>query len=430
MNLSIDIDPAYQARRAIGSKCGVIRVMEFDTYERPRHGNPVVTTSVDPSSVAEVLPNDAEELPSLGVCGKGTNERDALVRTVGEFLDRYCQLWPVDTWGVDTTRASYESIRRSRTVVDIDHVDVFGDEDLEDVGAVRLRDETRVRWIEGTDLSTMEGIYLPAQVVSPVEPLEAPPRYYFPTSNGSACGGSLEFALTHALYEFVERDALMYSWYTETPPDRVALGDHARIESLKEQLEDDFLRFEVLYFDSPVDVHTVGVAVVDERERAPKFVLAGAANLEFQEATRSALIEARQLQVAAKDFTAFREFPGDVAPGDVTNLRDNAHYYMQPDNFDEVSFLLDGPERRIDASSGSSYGSTRRELLDLLDALRESDCTPVCFDLTTADAAELGMNVAKVHVPELLDLPLPGVPPEYHPRFAGVEITDSGHPFG
>jgi thiazole/oxazole-forming peptide maturase SagD family component len=436
MKPELDDRPEYQASRAIGATCGLITEVEFDAFERQFHrdrADAVYSTGVEHASIEDTIPVDFDDVPSLNICGKSTSMSTALVTTVGEFFDRYCLLWPIETWadGVLTGSAAGLGSEGYR-LLDRQYLDVYEAASCEEAGYRQFSpDDEAVRWVPGTDLRTGEEVYVPSQVVS----MAAPHRderqpYYLSTTNGTATGGSLEFALVNAIYERVERDAMLYTWYTQTTPDRLSLDGLPRLERFRETLTDDFVDVELVELSTPTDVTVVGALLVDERDRVPKFIMSAAADLDPRAAVEDALVEAGQMRRVAKDFAAFGEYDPETDPASIYDLEDNVHYYMRPENFDAVRFLLEGPRRTAAEIDGDRPPSTGDELARCLEILEAADLTPIAFDVTTADASELGLRVARVVVPELLDLCLPGMPPVRHPRLADETTTDAGHPFG
>lgn len=436
MRPELDDRPEYQTRRAIGATCGLVTEVEFDTFERQFHRDredAVYSTGVEHASIERTIPVDFDDVPSLNICGKGTSVSTALVTTVGEFFDRYCLLWPVETWADDVLTGAAEELRsEGYRLLDGDYVDVYEVASCDEAGYRQFSpDDEAVTWVPGTDLLTGGEVYVPSQLVS----MAAPHRderepYYLSTTNGTATGGSLEFALVNAIYERIERDAMLYTWYTQTTPDRLSLEALPRLERFRESLEDDFVDVELVELSTPTDVTVVGALYVDSRDRVPKFIVSAAADLDPRAAVEDALVEAGQMRRVAKDFTAFGEYDPGTDPADVYDLEANVHHYMRPENFEEVRFLLEGPRRSASEIDGDRPESTGDELARCLEALGTADLTPIAFDVTTVDASELGLRVASVVVPELLDLCLPGMPPVRHPRLADETTTDAGHPFG
>jgi ribosomal protein S12 methylthiotransferase accessory factor len=65
-----------------------------------------------------------------------------------------------------------------------------------------------IAWIEGYDLLRREGCWVPAEIVHTDYTVQQPDGYFLAGSNGLASGNHLVEAISAALYELVERDAV------------------------------------------------------------------------------------------------------------------------------------------------------------------------------------------------------------------------------
>lgn len=327
-------DATFHAERAIGSKTGLITSIRFDL--NPRGHDRWSVTHPESTDLARLLPQDWTEEPTLSVSGKGGTFEQQLLTTVGEFVERYCAHWPVTSATHDMTTASYEEMRVSELpVVDFEYLDLYDPEQLEETSQAPFERTTTTKWIPGKNLLTGETVHVPTELVYMGEHTdwEGQSANFFSTSNGCACGSDPDSAVLGALYEGLERDAVMCSWFRETPPRRLDLSEWPQLDALREKVTTANSEIHVLEFDSETDVHTLGGMYVNRRDRRPKFMLAGGSNLDFRSAVRDALLEAEQGIKALKKAAAFEEHP-NVDVTTITNLEDNIRYYIHPDNFD------------------------------------------------------------------------------------------------
>lgn len=95
-----------------------------------------------------------------------------------------------------------QELRRSAEVVDL--------EGLPRVAARGPLERLRLVWVEGTDLASGRPVWLPWELVGLDATVPSPfgPPTFFPSSNGLAGGNHLLEAVSHALCEVVERDAV------------------------------------------------------------------------------------------------------------------------------------------------------------------------------------------------------------------------------
>ncbi|NEU57122.1 YcaO-like family protein [Halorussus sp. MSC15.2] len=412
--------------RLVGERTGIVSEVEFD--HPPRDDDSIVGADISTASVGELLPQDTETEPDPEAGGKGRTVAEGVQTAVGEFTERYCALWPSEVHDYRTVEATYADLAASdASVPDFGSVAPFDPETVREFGAEPFDRTTEVEWAAGTDLIDGDEEFVPVPLVSLGEATGGDP-YFFTSSNGLACGPDLASALVGAIYESVERDAVMRSWYRQDPPTRLSLDEWPALERERRRLGNDFGDYRLCRFETDSEFHTLGAVYVDERERAPKFLFGAAADLDFEAAVRDALVEATQGLRSMKTALAY-DGPEDVASPNVLNLDENFKYYMYPENFDEVSLFFEGPREVAPDRESRTFPTPERELDACLDALDAVGATPIAYDLTTAGVEETGLRVARVVAPELVSLCPPGLPPVGHPALADDELVGQGHPF-
>lgn len=421
--------PRVQMERAVGDKCGLVKDIRF--VQPDRGAAEMITTELATTSLKRTLPGDFDDEPDLAVNGNGRTVSETLLTAVGEVLERYCAHWSAEYWDVPRVTAAHEQLSASeRTIIDSDHLSVYDPEDVRAAGFCPFDPTLEIEWIPGRELTQGTRIFLPHGLVSLGGYYTRTEQIFIASSNGNACWNTLPGALVRSIYEVIERDAVMTTWYTQQPPIGLSLSDWPDINRFKRRFETDHVSHHVVEFDTVVDTHAIGVITVDERDRRPKFLLSASVHLDLRTAIKEAILEAAQGWRMLKHRVAFDDSEmGDIDIRSVYNLQDNVRYYMQPENFPEVEFLLEGPERSVPSPVTRSFSNEVDELRRCVELLDKAGTTPIALDITTPDVRNLGMKVTKVYVPELVDLSLPGTPPVNHPRFADTDITDRGHPF-
>lgn len=96
---------------------------------------------------------------------------------------------------------SYEDIRYTRSVVEVERLPHLTDS--------LFTPHTQILWIEGRNLMTDEGIWVPYEMVHLDYTLPLPTGHgcFVPSSNGLASGNHIYEAMSHGICEVVERDA-------------------------------------------------------------------------------------------------------------------------------------------------------------------------------------------------------------------------------
>jgi len=416
--------------RAVGNRTGLLSDVRFSAP--PRGSEQTVTAAATPASLRRTIPLSVDRDPSLGLGGKGETVGEAATTLLGEFFERYCAFHPIGE-AFDRTTATYTELRdRGERVVPAEFLDVVDQSKSESVGFRAFDRETEIDWIRGRRTDG-RGTYVPVERVSLAYQIErtlgdAQPHFYA-SSNGTACGSTLEGAILRSLYELVERDALMRVWYTQTSPPVLDVDDQPTVAAVLDRVSSDSTTHTLVDLGGVADVPVVGAIVTHDESTAPNFLIAASASLDPVSAARDALVESTQ---------GYRHFEKNVArtglvdgidPTKQANLWACPQLYARPEAFDHVSFLLDGTTSELPA--GDRWGEDRRlraELEALLDRLHRHDFRPIVVDVTTPDVRSLGMHVTRVLAPRLVDLVLPAIPPIDHPAFDDGLATEKGHP--
>lgn len=413
-------------QRLAGGVTGL--VPELTVNRRTRGTADVVLSQPRESGIDALVDADADV--ALQAAGKGRTRAESFASSVGEVVERYCLCWPGET-----TEATHCELREGgHEVVALDALRLYEDRHVSAMGFDPITGDTELPWCRGTNLLTGESTFVPAQLVflGLDETTPALPA----TTNGAACGRSLEDALVGSVCEVVERDAFMRTWLRQETPDRVDLGEYPDLADEKAtRFDTDYTTFELLALDGRVDLPTVGCAAVDSRDRNPKFAVCASTDVDPEVALSDALVEGAQVRAYAKELTA--RYPDrERDPARLESFDDGLYHYSRVEQFDDVSFLLDGETASVDDAEGRSSSSERPdssaevERFDaVLDALAAADVTPIAFDVTTRDVAEAGLRVTKVVAPELVPLTLPALVPTEHPAFDGETVSRKPHPF-
>jgi len=244
-------------------------------------------------------------------------------------------------------------------------------------------ESTNIPWVPGEDLLAEERRLLPAETV-----------YYPPPSNavrpatttGLGLGNTVTEALLTGLYEVIERDAAMLSWYSTFEPLRVAVDDHEQYDTLRRRATSEGLSVTALLLTQDVDVPVITIAV--ERDEWPRFALGTDADLDPGAAAVGALEEALQnwMELDSMGPDAAMDAQGAIgryadSPGGAADLTAT-----------ETAVPLDslGPEADLGGEA---------ELETLCERVAEAGITPYGARLTTRDLEQLGFEAVRVVCP-------------------------------
>ncbi|MFE9281952.1 YcaO-like family protein [Nocardiopsis alba] len=121
-------------------------------------------------------------------------------------------------------------------------------------------------------------------------------RFLYESSNGCAVGGSPAEAVLYGLFEVVERDAFLLTWYSRTRPRRIEGVDDPDLNHLTDLITERGLELSLLDITSDLGVPTV-LAMVTAEEGAVREGLAPALSL----ATGTHLDPRRALMAAVEE---------------------------------------------------------------------------------------------------------------------------------
>lgn len=420
-------DPVRRGLRAVGEVTGL--VSEVTVAGSARDGDGVVRASASPASLRETLGVDLDREPPMGLGGTGPTTAAALTALLGEFCERYCTFHPLGD-AFDRRTTTHARLRESDAdVVSFDALDTVEQDRSESFGFTAFDETTTVDWVAGV---TPDGgrRYVPVERVSLAPQLErtAGERrpHFYASSNGCACGSTVHGAVRRALYEAVERHALMRTWYRQETPPRLSVAA-PRVAAARDRVSRPGVEHTLLDLGSVGEVSVVGVATESTDGSAPAFGLTASAALDVETAAVEALSEASQGYRAMREVVLAGGLAADVDLTEQPNLWACAQFYARPENRHHTAFLTEGPERRV-TSTGERERSDEAATASVLESVCEAGVDPVVFDLTTPDVRRLGMDVVRVVTPSLVATRLPALPPVDHPGLDYELSTRKGHP--
>ncbi|MDF9747474.1 YcaO-like family protein [Natrinema salsiterrestre] len=400
--------------RMLGSKTGLCTDLHYRLLERevPSGGHVVSGEKADLGRMA-AQPNAG----SMRAMGKGSTPSQSAVSYLGELVERY-QVLAAEP-ALET--ASYECLAAEHDMIDPKWLHFYSQTERErliDCGyGLDAFDKTATRrWIRGQNLLTGDDTYLPVELVlwqSALREQDYP--IVPPTTNGLACHETQHQALLCSLYEVIERHAFVETWFTRSVPRQLHVDGMPT--------ENERVVCHLLEYETELEVPIIGcLAHRTEREK-PYACFCGGAASTYRSAIEGSLTEVTQLWSWMGTDPTIKT----VDPDAITDLEDNLYYYMDPDNANQLEFLLQGPEESLKFDDERS--GPENELEWLLDQLAAADVTPIAFDITMPEITETGLTITRVVVPEFLPLVLPSFPPDAHPRLAGRIDTTAPHPY-
>ena len=360
---SLDLEAAVErADLAIDDRVGLVEGLgEVESFPAPYY----LATTADTSGFSDA---DAAR-QSAGV---DPDWNTALMKAVGEALERYCAgVYRED----DFVHASADSLEGAVSPTEL----------VRPADAPAFDPAAESRWVEGENLETGEPAHLLAAAVQFPQPGE---RFVPAITTGLGLGSSTVDALLSGLFEVVERDATMLSWYSTFEPLGLAVDDE-EFAALEKRARSEGLSVTPLLVTQDVDVPVVAVAVHRESPGEwPSFAMGSAADFDATVAARSALAEAIQNWMELRSLGPEDAAEAGGAIGEYADFPESVRSYVDAD-------------RRIDAAAvGPDPAPTGRDALEeLVSRLADVGLTPYAARLTTRDVDSLGFEAVRTVVP-------------------------------
>ena len=362
----------------------------------------------------------AQACASADLLGSGCNElngggasdaRQARAAAIGETVERYSVAY------IDRSRlvlATADDIaRRGVPHVAPSDLTMFADDQYAaaDFPFVPFTATTPLEWTWATALTSdssaaPKSALVPAQLVHMRDQMRGPMIGYA-TSNGLACGCTLEEATLGGLAELLERDAFMVTWYGRltlpriNPDSSPGLADFWARHVTPTRLDARLIDLSQL-----VDFPVVLAVVRNDRTPVAPVALGAAASPSPEAACRKAVIEAFQTRTWAKA----EQREGNVLdPADgyaqVRSFDDHVRMSVHPTAVEQTRFLDASDDTvSLDSLPAVEAPDPTTAVATMMGRLERQDVAAYVVDVTSPDVASGGLRVAKVLAPRLSPL--------------------------
>jgi len=366
--------------------------------------------------------------------GAGIHLDEALIRSLGETVERYTQFASGIQWKSRLVWASLDDLRRAGApTISYRMLAVYSDRQyaLKGFPFRPFAPDAPLMWVGAVSLVTRTPIWVPAQLAFVGYNLRTDrheARIGLAVTTGGAAHVTETMAMRNGLLELIQIDSAMTHWYGGRPAVHIALD--ARTRGLQRIVERRFSHAHARHIqfywlrDSQFPVFSVACVIRDPNGAIPCAVVGLGADLRLEEALYKALLEAMGIVQLAKvtlmnlAVTRGREALAEIDPDAIFDLDTNVGYYALPGHAETIGVKFD--ERVTQRASdlpGDGTADAAEAVSVLVDRFRQLDLELIGLDLTTADARALGFRAYRAWSPNLVTLCMPGAPPAAHPRF-------------
>lgn len=425
-----------RVEKVISSKVGIVKnVIEIT---RANSEPPIFSTSCQLCNTLSFMDNKC--FPRHGAAG--LTKEDALIAGVSEAIERYCSGFYNDK---DLLLSSFKAIKNH--AVQPEKFALFSSKQYKDENFPfsPFTNDTKINWVNGFSLISERETIVPAQMVF------LPYRYRkdetiisYPTSTGLSCRSSLEEAILYGLYEVIERDAFILFWMSRPDVPKLRTDRLDKLENLfRQRFNLQNWKYFICDITSDIFVPIFFTLALGEMDFGTAVCVGASSNLSSLKAVSKSLLESAQatsflLYKLGEEKKLYKEDFSDVKDFD-----DHGEFYTRMPEYQFVfDFITDSnnfivEENLEELSTGSIVGDIKR----ILSILREKKMDVIIVNLTTSDVKDIGFNVVKVIVPQLIPLhgnhnfPFKGskrlveVPKKWGKKLAEKELNLFPHPF-
>jgi thiazole/oxazole-forming peptide maturase SagD family component len=383
------------------------------------------------------------EAGAYHIGGVGLTRAEALIRALGESVERYCQLVSVASGTVPVRVATIAAARETGPLIDPCSLPLFTPDQYARPGFPfePADPDGRYGWVRLARLPDGPTVQVPAQLVlvgySPHrghgEPWLAPA-----VTTGTATHRTEGAATRGALLELIQIDAAMGHWYGPAAAPRIVPGE--RMRPLRRLLERHLggtvhARFHTLSRPD-LPAHVVACLLEQPAGRLPVVVAGMGCDTRLGDACYRALLEGIGVLQLARVVMANAALdpapPAAPAEDSIYDLDSNVAFYATGGGADTLARAFPVADTVAEGDlapdwAGPAPAAARR----LTDHLLAAGIRLYQRDLTTVDTAHLGLVTARVWSPDLLPLAMPSAPQLAHPRFGayGGGAHERPHPY-
>lgn len=268
------VDPAETLRRIepLMKSAGITRVADITDLDRI--GIPVFS-AIRPSA----------ESGAVSVYnGKGLTKEEAKVSAIMEGVERYC----AEVRGFNIVRKGVEEFTGTQNAVN--PIDLI----LTPASAFHLNRQP-VAWAKGTELNTMEDMWVPASAVFHPYVSKVDLALFRTSTNGLASGNNLEEAVLHGLCEVIERDAWSLTEGRRRINGDVEVPSSGMVKDLVDRFTSKGIEVHLKNLTSDIGVCTIAAAADDVVMQDPALLTLGiGTHLNPEVAAAKALLEVAQ----------------------------------------------------------------------------------------------------------------------------------------
>lgn len=336
--------------------------------------------------------------------GVSVDSIQAKGKAIGEAVERYC----LEAYKVsDFIFSSVDELEKYGKRV-LNSLQLFDEWQYEqkDFPYVKMDNIMKIYWTKAKDIFDDREIYIPASFVySRFNKFDKKNCIGCLTTSGTAASVDYPSAVLYGIYELIERDSTMITWFQKLEMPKVFI-DYEKIKNnrLKESIEllnSNDINIDIYYITLDLEIPCFLAIGTSNNKFLPKKLIGAGCRINKEEALIRALEEIIQGCGWASIYEKNKKFTIEKGYINVNGFRDRVSLYALKEMEKEFDFLRKS-EKNINFDSISNFDySIEEELSMCLRILNNNNMQVIVKDLTTSDIYKIGFTVVKVFIPEL-----------------------------
>lgn len=388
------------------------------------------------------MPHPGRGAYHLGGCGIQLNE--ALVRTLGETVERYSQLTSDINGLVDCQFTSYnELISRDEKVLAVERLNYYLPQQLYLQGFPfeAFTTDQPIMWVKLKSLLNRHYLWVPAQLVFvgyQIKKKLGETRLSTAVTTGTAAHTNVNKALVNAIQELIQIDSAMGHWYSSQIAPQIIFDQRTTVlNNLLSRYAASQKKCFTFHWLKNHDLPGFYIACVFRgvNQSYPRVAIGLGSSMMLVEAMYKSFLEAVGVIGLSRMVIFDRGYhlPGSLINSkQIYDLDTNVAYYALGNQFDFINHKYSCLNTIKAKEMPDDIELPDDELIALLlNGFVDHHKELLFYNLTDKEAHDLGFVVPRVWSPDLVTLSLPSAPTINHSRYlayGGVQ-HDNPHPY-
>lgn len=332
--------------------------------------------------------------------GAGYELKEAIETTIGEVIERYCAAF----YDKDLLKkGKYEDLE-SKTI----HPREFAlfhpvQYSSPNFPFVPFTENTEIYFYPCWDLTYNRKIFYPACLIFMPFSLERN-KIGYSTSTGMAGHYNFYKAILTGLYEIIERDAFVITWFQELDIPKIVMSDS--IKKYIHKFFPSYFDFHLFDITLDIDIPTVWGICIGECEYGDFIAVGSATRSTYSRAIKKVIKEIGQAIPYFRYFLEIRRKWNPLSFEELKGFEEHSLFYLKRK---DLWFIFDKwikkeGKKEVTFKERESEIDPLDEIKRILKIFRDKNYNVVFCNLTTPDVKETGLFSVKVMSPQLIPL--------------------------